>query len=64
MTSPSRTADEDEVRLRVGDDELDDPDEGELDELDDEQLDVDSDEADYDPEEDPDTGPPASGETP
>lgn len=56
MASLSRTTlDDDEIRLRVEDDE---PSEDDA-ELDDEDLDLDEDDVDYDPEEDPDTGPPA-----
>jgi hypothetical protein len=55
-TAPARGA----LRLRVQDDEF----ENDEVELDDEDLDLGDDDVDYDPEEDPDTGPPASGDGP
>jgi len=51
---------QDEIRLRVEDDEFS---EDEV-ELDDEDLELDEDDVDYDPAEDPDSGPPASGDGP
>jgi hypothetical protein len=52
------TFEDEELRLRVEDDEFSEDDV----ELDDEDLELDEDDVDYDPDEDPDTGPPASGD--